>query len=91
MSKQEKDMQKEIFDRMLKEYADADAEKTPEQKKQESEEAKEKLVAARIKMLFNQFLGNIACPFATSRCYRRRLVPQRRQQMVVNFITIQTL
>lgn len=62
MSKQEKDMQKEIFDRMLKEYADADAEKTPEQKKQESEEAKEKLVAARIKMLFNQpFFGNIAC------------------------------
>ena len=55
-------MQKEIFERMLREYADADKEKTPEQKKQESEEAKEKLVAARIKMLFNQpFFGNIAC------------------------------
>ena len=59
---QEQDMQKEIIDRMLNEDASVEAEKTPEQKKQESEEAKEKLVTARVKMLFNQpFFGNIAC------------------------------
>ena len=59
---QEQDMQKEIIDRMLNEDAQVEAEKTPEQKKQESEEAKEKLVTARVKMLFNQpFFGNIAC------------------------------
>ena len=39
-----------------------EAEKTPEQKKQDAEDANEKLVSARIKMLFNQaFFGNIAC------------------------------
>ena len=59
---QEQDMQKEIIDRMLNDDAKVEAEKTPEQKKQESEEAKEKLVTARVKMLFNQpFFGNIAC------------------------------
>ena len=59
---QEQDMQKEIIDRMLNEDAAVEAEKTPEQKAQESEEAKEKLVTARVKMLFNQpFFGNIAC------------------------------
>ena len=62
LDKQEQDMQKEIIDRMLNEDAEVEAKKTPEQKKQESEEAKEKLVAARIKMLFNHpFWGNIAC------------------------------
>ncbi len=61
-AQQETDMQKEIIDRMLNEDAAVEAEKTPEQKKQESEEAKEKLVTARVKMLFNQpFFGNIAC------------------------------
>tara|TARA_B100001094_G_scaffold112652_1_gene108623 strand:- start:2086 stop:3441 length:1356 start_codon:yes stop_codon:yes gene_type:complete len=59
---QEQDMQKEIIDRMLNDDAKVEAEKTPEQKAQESEEAKEKLVTARVKMLFNQpFFGNIAC------------------------------
>ena len=59
---QKQDIQKEIIDRMLNEDAQVEAEKTPEQKKQESEEAKEKLVTARVKMLFNQpFFGNIAC------------------------------
>jgi predicted metal-dependent peptidase len=59
---QEQDMQKEIIDRMLNDDAAVEAEKSPEQKKQESEEAKEKLVTARVKMLFNQpFFGNIAC------------------------------
>ena len=59
---QEQDMQKEIIDRMLNEDAAIEAEKTPEQKKQDAEDANEKLVSARIKMLFNQaFFGNIAC------------------------------
>ena len=37
---QEQDMQKEIIDRMLNEDAAVEAEKTPEQKAQESTEAK---------------------------------------------------
>ena len=54
----EKDLHKDLLTRIMSEEAD----KTPEQKKQESEEAKEKLVTARVKMLFNQpFFGNIAC------------------------------
>ena len=57
-----KDFMEEMRKKLLAEEAELEAQKTPEQKKQESEEAKEKLVAARIKMLFNQpFFGNIAC------------------------------
>ena len=57
-----KDFMEEMRKKLLAEEAELEAKKTPEQKKQESEEAKEKLVAARIKMLFNQpFFGNIAC------------------------------
>ncbi len=57
-----KDFMEEMRKKLLAEEAELEANKTPEQKKQESEEAKEKLVAARIKMLFNQpFFGNIAC------------------------------
>ena len=57
-----KDFMEQERKRILAEEAELEAKKTPEQKKQESEEAKEKLVAARIKMLFNQpFFGNIAC------------------------------
>ena len=57
-----KDFMEEMRKKALAEEAELEAQKTPEQKKQESEEAKEKLVAARIKMLFNQpFFGNIAC------------------------------
>ena len=57
-----KDFMEEMRKQILAEEAEKEAQKTPEQKKQESEEAKEKLVAARIKMLFNQpFFGNIAC------------------------------
>ena len=41
---QEQDMQKEIIDPMLNEDAAVEAEKTPEQKAQDREEAKEKLV-----------------------------------------------
>ena len=56
------DAQQKAIDELLKQDAEAEAEKTPEQKAQESEEAKEKLVTARVKMLFNQpFFGNIAC------------------------------
>ena len=62
---QEQEMQKNIIEQAineLNEKFDTDADKTPEQKAQESEEAKEKLVTARVKMLFNQpFFGNIAC------------------------------
>ena len=58
----DKDELEKIRKQILAEEAEKEAQKTPEQKKQESEEAKEKLVAARIKMLFNQpFFGNIAC------------------------------
>ena len=57
-----KDFMEEMRKKLLAEEAELEAQKTPEQKKQEAEEAKEKLVAARIKMLFNQpFFGNIAC------------------------------
>ena len=57
-----KDELEQIRDKILAEEAEKEAQKTPEQKKQESEEANEKLVSARIKMLFNQaFFGNIAC------------------------------
>tara|TARA_B100000900_G_scaffold63996_1_gene49435 strand:- start:245 stop:1591 length:1347 start_codon:yes stop_codon:yes gene_type:complete len=62
---QEQDMQKEIIDQAMNELQEkfvTDADKTPEEIAQESEEAKEKLVTARVKMLFNQpFFGNIAC------------------------------
>ena len=49
-----KDFMEEMRKQILAEEAEKEAQKTPEQKKQESEEAKEKLVSARIKMLFNQ-------------------------------------
>ena len=39
---QEQDMQKEIIDRMLNEDAQVEAEKTPEQKAQESEQVQER-------------------------------------------------
>lgn len=62
---QEQDMQKKIIEQAmneLNEKFDNDADKTPQEIAQESEEAKEKLVTARVKMLFNQpFFGNIAC------------------------------
>ena len=54
----EKDLHKDLLKRIMSEEAD----KTPEQKKQDAEDAKEKMVTARVKMLFNQpFFGNIAC------------------------------
>ncbi|MAI03191.1 MAG: hypothetical protein CMQ75_01510 [Gammaproteobacteria bacterium] len=57
-----KDFMEEMRKKLLAEEAELEAKKTPEQKAQESEEAKEKLVTARVKMLFNQpFFGNIAC------------------------------
>ena len=57
-----KDELEQIRDKILADEAKKEAEKTPEQKAQESEEAKQKLVTARVKMLFNQpFFGNIAC------------------------------
>ena len=57
-----KDFMEEMRKKLLAEEAELEANKTPEQKAQESEQAKEKLVTARVKMLFNQpFFGNIAC------------------------------
>ena len=57
-----KDFMEEMRKKILAEEAELEANKTPEQKAQESEQAKEKLVTARVKMLFNQpFFGNIAC------------------------------
>ena len=44
-----KDELEKIREQILAEEAEKEAQKTPEQKKQEAEDAKEKLVAARIK------------------------------------------
>ena len=75
MSLQEQQMQKQIHDNAMADVnympvpgsnndgeQEVETSKTPEQYAQDSKQAHDTLVAARIKMLFNQpFFGNIAC------------------------------